>query len=80
MNIMSKTAFEKHIKNMKNGEVTYINAINFEVEAIEKLRKYIQEGILKPIYEEIEKAIVEEYREKYVTGECICPQMEYIKV
>jgi len=42
------------------------------------LRLMIQSGELTPCEVELEKVIIKDEIPKYMSGECIAPQMEYI--
>lgn len=65
------------IEKMKSGERIYINAIGISFNAVEHLRKCIEEHILLPDEEEVKKA----YKnvQAVMTGKTIFPQMTYIR-
>lgn len=76
---MKHKTLEKLIDKMVPGECVWVNAISLSVRSIERLRKYIKDGVIAPDEPEMCKSIVHGYEEKYRSGEIICPQMLYIK-
>lgn len=79
MAVMKVNVFKKEIATAKTGSKIYMNTINFSLASIDLLRKYIQDGTLSPDEEELKKCIVPEALPKFRSGECICPQMTYVK-
>lgn len=77
---MNNKKFTSTIKALKVNDIIYINAINLNVRQIDFLRKLIKEGTLTPDREELDKMIVESAHPKFISGECIAPQMTYVKV
>ena len=76
---MNVRGFRSTINHMESGKNIYINAINLTPACIDQLREYIKEGILIPDISEVEKMIVPGSIEKVMSGEIICPQMDYIR-
>lgn len=68
------------IKDLKAGEKIYINALGLTTEAIEVLKDFINIGVIVPVQEVLDKAIKKEFHADCITGVCVCPQMEYIKM
>ena len=77
---MRTAEFKKSIQALKPGEQVYINSINLTVKQIDVLRQFIKSQVLTPDISEVEKMIVPDSIEKVMTGEMICPQMNYIKI
>ncbi len=65
------------VKEMKQGEKLYINAIGLTTNAIEQLREYIKENVLLPDKSEAEQL----YNDipSVMSGKIILPQMTYIR-
>ena len=68
---------KKAVKEMKTGEVIFINIICLTEKAVNQLKQYIIDGVLVPD----EKQVKEMYNipEEVMSGNVILPQMEYIK-
>lgn len=68
---------KKVVKEMKTGEVIFIDIICLTEKAVNQLKQYIIDGILVPD----EKQVKEMYNipEEVMSGNVILPQMEYIK-
>ena len=77
---MRTAEFKKALQELKPGKTIYINTINLTPGCIKQLREYIKEGILTPDISEVEKMIVPDSIEKVMTGDMICPQMNYTKI
>lgn len=70
-------ALKKNISSLKKGETIYINSIGLTINAIEYLRECIQEKVLLPYREEVEKSYKDV--ESVMNGKVIFPQMTYIR-
>ena len=79
MATMRVNEFKKKIAEAQPGDKMYMNVINFSTGSIDLLRKFIQDGTLIPDEEELQKHIVPEALNKYRSGECIVPQMVYVR-
>lgn len=77
---MNVRGFRNTVSHVEPGKTIYINAINLTPGCIKQLREYIKEGILTPDISEVEQMIVPDSIEKVMTGEMICPQMNYTKI
>ena len=77
---MTTAEFKKSIQALKPGEQVYINSINLTVKQIDVLRQFIKSQVLTPDISEVEKMIVPDSIEKVMTGDMICPQMNYTKI
>ena len=77
---MNVRGFRSTIGQAEPGKTIYINTINLTPGCIKQLREYIKEGILIPDISEVEKMIVPDSIEKVMTGDMICPQMNYTKI
>lgn len=78
--MMNVRSFRKEIREMKQGDICYIDAIGLSLNSIDELRNYIKVAILAPYMPELRKTIKAEYLEQYLNGTSICPQMTYIKL
>ena len=67
----------KAVKEMKQGETLYINAICLTANAIERLRNYIKENVLLPDKSEVEQLYSD--MQAVMSGKTILPQMTYIR-
>lgn len=76
---MNYKTLEARINKLEPGTRFYINAINLSANAIQSLRGLIQDGTLKPVEEEIRKAVVADAVHDFMSGKSILPQMSYIK-
>lgn len=79
MNRPNVRSFAKAVREMKTGDTLYVNAISCSKATVDLLRQYIKDGILAPSEEWLQRAIKEGYRQDYITGISIAPQMDYIK-
>ena len=70
----------RELKKLEVGSEVWINAINLSLSGIEELRRWIVEGCLIPVEEQLQACIVEDYWNDYRSGESIAPQMLYKKV
>ena len=70
---------KKIVREMNVGESIYINAISCTSSMISFLKSAIIDGTLQPDPTEIDKIIKPESRTKFLSGDCIAPQMTYIK-
>ena len=77
---MNIRGFKSTIEHLEPGEAIYINSINLSPRCIDQLREYVKDGTLTPDISEVEKMIVPDSIEKVMTGEMICPQMNYTKI
>ena len=77
---MRTAEFKKALQELKPGEQTYINSINLSIKQIAILREFIKSQVLTPDISEVEKMIVPDSIEKVMTGDMICPQMNYTKI
>lgn len=79
-----KKVSAREIKNVVGGlckgETVFINALGLTDKAIDALRSYIECGELQPEAEQLHALIVPQAWCKYISGECIAPQMEYVKM
>lgn len=75
---MGKLQLIKAVSATESGTTIYINAIAMTTGAIDRLRKYIQDGEIIPIREEVEKMLIPDAVDRAMNGEIICPQMSYI--
>lgn len=76
---MRVNVFKKKIAEAQAGDTFYMNTINFSPAAVDLLRKFIQDGTLSPDEKELKKSVVPESLPKFLSGECILPQMTYIR-
>ena len=79
MAVMRVNVFKKKIAEAQPGDTMYMNTINFSVSAVDLLRKFIQDGTLSPVEEELQKSVVPEALPKFLSGECLLPQMTYVR-
>lgn len=79
MATMRANVFKKTIAEAQAGDKIYMNAINFSLKSIDLLRQFIQDGILSPDEEELQRHIVPEALPEYRSGERILPQMTYVR-
>lgn len=77
--VMRVNVFKKKIAEAQAGDKIYMNIINFSVPAVDLLRKFIQDGTLSPDEDELQKAVVPEALPKFRSGECLLPQMTYVR-
>ncbi len=78
--MMNIRSYKKAVREMQSGETFYLNSINASVAMIEYTKQLIAEGIIAPLRSEVERYVVADAVEKYMSGEYIFPQMEYIKL
>lgn len=76
---MNKKQFITAINQTPAHEWVYINAINLKIPAIDTLREYIRSGVLIPNLDELKKMIKPDAISKFLSGECIAPQLTYKK-
>lgn len=76
-NVNNLRAMKKAVKEMKTGEVIFINIICLTEKAVDQLRQYIIDGVLVPDEEQAKELY--KVPEDVMTGSVILPQMEYIK-
>ena len=74
---MTIRSFRKVVREMASGQRFYLNAISVSVVVIDQLRQYIEDGVVEPVREEVEKCYNDV--EAVMSGKVILPQMEYIK-
>lgn len=70
---------KRYIWALSPNEHFYINAISCTEKAIDALREMIIDGTIELDEVELGRTIVPSARGKFLTGECIAPQMDYIK-
>ena len=70
-------AMKKAVKEMKTGEVIFINIICLTEKAVDQLRQYIIDGVLVPDKEQAKELY--KVLDDVMAGNVILPQMEYIK-
>lgn len=68
------------VKSLNIGESFYANTLGFSIKAIALLKSYIKTGVLVPDKDELNAMIKSEVQQKFIDGECIAPQMTYIKI
>ena len=76
---MNVNGFRRVIRHIEPGTTVFIDAINLTPRCIDQLRECIKDGTLIPDISEVEKMIVPDSVDKVMSGEIICPQMDYIK-
>lgn len=77
--MMNIRSYRKAIREIKKGEQFYFNAISASVAMVEYTKELVKNGTIKLDMEELEKMIVPEALDKFLTGEALAPQMFYIK-
>ena len=70
---------EMYVWQLKPNEHFFVNAINCTEKAIDALREMIIDGTIELDEEHLKSLIVPKAWGKFLSGECIAPQMEYIK-
>lgn len=75
--MMNIRSYRKMIKGAKVGDRFYFNAINGTVPMVEYTRQLIKQGKITPVLEELEKVIVPEAIDKFMSGDSIFPEMDY---
>ena len=69
----------RYVWQLKPNEHFFVNAINCSEKAIDALREMIIDGTIELDEEHLKALIVPSAWCKFLSGECISPQMEYIK-
>lgn len=77
---MNIRGYKKAIREMKPGETFYLNIISGSVAMAEFTKELIKSGIIAPELSELEKMIVPEAIQKFMSGDALAPQMTYIKL
>ena len=80
MKKVSARDLNKTIGGLCKGETVFINALGLTDKAVDALRSKIECGELQPEAEQLHALIVPQAWCKYISGECIAPQMEYVKM
>ena len=75
--MMNVRSFRKEVREMASGQRFYLNAISASVAVVDQLRRYIKDGVVEPVREEVEKYYKDV--EAVMSGKVILSQMEYIK-
>lgn len=68
---------KQYLKGMPIGSKIYVNAICLGARDIKFLRRCIENKILLPDTETLKRNTSEEGYLKFISGECIFPQMDY---
>lgn len=78
---MTRTELIKAIEQVEVNKTFYINAINLNVTAVGKLRRFIECGYIKPVESEV-ISVFNNVQAMYdcMNGKVIFPQMNYIKM
>lgn len=80
MRKITMSELSKTVNSLRVGESFYANAIGFGLMAIELLKGYIKLGVITPDRDELNAMIKPEAQQKFIDGECLAPQMTYIKI
>ena len=72
------TKFVSRICNASPDDIVYINAINLSVRDVNNLRRFIVEGKLEPVFDEVKKCVKPAAIPDVMSGFTICPQMFYL--
>lgn len=80
MSKVSVRELNKNVNSLHTGETIFINALGLTNKALDALRSYIECGVLQPEAEQLHSLILPKAWCKYISGECIVPQMEYVKM
>lgn len=72
--------YKKLIRELTAGQTFYYNSIAGTSAMIDYTRELIKAGVITPLQSELDKMIKPEAQYKFITGECIAPQMTYIKL
>lgn len=70
---------KEYVWQLKPNEHFFLNALNCTDKTIEVLRDMIADGTIDLDEEQLKVLIVPKAWGKFLSGECISPQMEYIK-
>lgn len=70
---------KKYVWELKPNEHFFLNAINCTEKAVDALREMIIDGTIELDEQQLKALIVPNAWCKLLSGECISPQMEYIK-
>lgn len=80
MKKVSAREINNTIGGLHSGDTVFINALGLTDKAIDALREFICDGVIEPEPEQLQALIVPQAWCKYISGECIAPQMEYVKM
>lgn len=76
--MMNIRSYRKMMRELAVGETFYMNAINCSIAMIDYTKELIKAGKIAPVQAELDKMIKPEAQAKFITGDSICPQMDYI--
>ena len=68
---------KQYLRGMPIGSKIYVNAICLGVRDIKFLRRCIEKKILLPDTEALKRNISDDAYFKFISGECIFPQLDY---
>lgn len=70
----------KYIAKLDKGDSFFVNTINGNSIEISFLKLLIQHGKVVPDIDELKRVVVPEAIDSFMNGDCIFPQMTYIKM
>lgn len=77
---MNIRGYKKALRELKVGETFYLNIISASLAMADYTKELIKNGTIAPEKSELEKMIVPDAIERFLSGDALAPQMTYIKL
>ena len=77
---MKTNRIANHIAKLNKGDSFFVNIINGKPYEISFLKLLLQYGKIIPDPDELKRVVVPEAIDDFMNGNCIFPQMTYIKM